>query len=166
MNASSVVKLLHEKQHILEGMTMNIRVIVLLGALAGLSLHALCIAQEVQIEHAELSAPQASNDQADFQDLADDRFLEAPDQFPDSDFDLGDMDPDDLFAEIQAFEQENPQMDIPLEAKIQLAYEYLKIKANEHKTCILGTVVLSAVALGALCVLYKCYAPKNTTPAQ
>lgn len=166
MNASGGVKLLHEKQHILEGMTMNIRAIVLLGSLAGLSLQPLCTAQEVHIEHLELSASQASSDQEYFQDLVDDRFLEAPDQFPDSDFDLGDMNPDDLFAEIQAFEQENPQMDIPLEAKVQLAYEYLKIKANEHKTCILGTVVLSAVVLGALCILYKCHTPKNVNPAQ
>lgn len=165
MNASGGVKILHDKEHIGKGITMNIRAIALLGALVGLSFHGLCIAQEVEVKSAELSVTQIFNDQVESEDLTDDRFLDVEGQFPEADFDLSDINPDDLFAEIQAFEKENPQIDIPLEAKIKLAWEYLKIKAYERKTCIIGTVLLSTAVLGVLCVLYKCYASKKQTSA-
>lgn len=154
MNASGVVKLLYEKKHILEGMTMNIRALVLLGILTGFSLHMSCRAQEIAQEDLLASSEQVG-DQG-----------QANEQLPGLDFDLGDMSPDDLFAEIQAFEQENPQQDIPLEAKIKLAWEYLKIKVNEHKVCIVGTAVLSTAALAGLCLLYKYHVRGNAAPVQ
>ncbi len=143
---------------------MNIRIIVLLGALAGLSLSIPCSAEETQVEviaqdfYEENLATE--NNQLDQQG-------QTGESLSDSSFDLDGINPDDLLAQIQEFEQENPKQDIPLETKIKIAWELLKIKMNEHKTGIItGAAVLSTAALITAYVAYKYCMNNNRDQAQ
>lgn len=69
-------------------------------------------------------------------------------------FDINDVTPDELLADLEKFEAENPVQDISFEDKVKLALEYIKIKAVERKTCIIGT---SLVGIAAIVVTYFAY---------
>lgn len=132
---------------------MNLKALGLLFLLGSFSSNMTCAAKDVQ------SPVQTEVQTAPNNLVSSDSFFvnEA------SDFD--DIDADELLADLQAFEAENPQPDIPLGDKVKLAWEYIKIKAIERKSCILGTSVIGITVVIALYLAYKCYKNKNTNPA-
>lgn len=145
---------------------MKVNVLVFLGLLMGLSWNINCFSHEVQqeqlvqsIQQSEMAQEEINKEQIEIKNTIGD-LLESVDVC-----DLSGIDPDQLLADLQEFEEQNPVQDIPFATKVSLALEYIKIKAIERKGYVIGASICTLAGIAIAYAFYKKFS-QNRLPNQ
>lgn len=144
---------------------MNIKVLAFFGLLMGLSWNVHCFSDDVEqvqlvqhIQQSEIDQEKSDKEDAEILETIGASFQGF------SACDLGDIDPDQLLADLQEFEEQNPVQDIPFATKVSLAWEYIKIKAIERKGYVIGASICTIAGIAIAYAFYKKFsqnAPSN-----
>lgn len=70
----------------------------------------------------------------------------------------------DMLASLEEFEAENPITDLPLQDKIKIAIEFLKIKAEEKKYALVGVGAGTLLCITCIYFAYKYHKNKTSKP--